>query len=74
MKSDLVRLALGALALAGLMAVNTALPAEAGVCEQCWEFPGWPPGCLGGQQTGYMLCHAVQGGCNLLHECYDIEG
>lgn len=62
-----------ALALAGLIAMNAALPAQAEADNNCWhclQFPGWEPGCLGGQSTGAVTCEPTPGDtCLLGHVC-----
>lgn len=61
-----------ALALAGLIAMNAALPPEAEARDDCWQcvcFPGWDCGCLGGQVTGYVFCGNIGPDCYPVSPC-----
>lgn len=66
LRPGLVAVVSRALALCGLLAMNVALPAEAEADSNCWQcvtFPGWPPGCLGGQDNGKIYCESTGSGC-----------
>jgi hypothetical protein len=69
MKKEFVTATSRAIALAGLIAVNTALPAEASSCYACLCFSGWPCGCLSGQSQGHHVCASHGDHCDQFYSC-----
>jgi hypothetical protein len=58
-----------AIALAGLIALNTALPAEATEdCQACMTLGG-QLGCLHGQPSGHELCAPDGDHCDVFYPC-----
>lgn len=69
MKRDLVTVTLRALALVGLIALNSPLPAEASEeCYSCFQVGG-PTICLPGASQGHTFCEPHDDHCDTAGPC-----
>lgn len=69
MRKDRVPVILRVLALVGMVALNTALPAEAfEECYSCFD-AGGPAFCLGGSTGGHTFCEPHDGHCDMAGPC-----
>jgi hypothetical protein len=64
-----LRCLLRALALSSLIALNTALPAEASLqCYNCFT-AGGDAACLGGALEGFSYCYVFDNACWFANSC-----
>lgn len=75
MKKELVKVTVRVVSLAGLIALNTALPAGArSDCIACLPpFGSWGASCLSGQSEGWFSCIEQPQYCIVSHRCPPLE-